>query len=85
MMMDLETESCSFYFCLDACMRRFVFVAAVCRCRDFPSTSNVVLGKGMNDLIYPKVICPSALDSSLQQLIVITSRASSAFRHKKSV
>lgn len=42
-------------------VRRFVFIAAVHRHRDFPSTQNVVLGKGMNDLIYSKEICQSAL------------------------
>lgn len=53
-------------------------MAAVCRCRDFPSTRNVVLGKGMNDLVYPKIICQSTLDCSLQQFIVIASGALSA-------
>lgn len=59
-------------------MRRFVFIAAVHRCGDFPIILNIVLGKGVNDLIYPKIIYQSALDSSLQEFTVIASRVLSA-------
>lgn len=50
----------SFLYLFCASVRRFVFISAVHRHRDFPSTWNAVLGEGVNDLIYPKVIFQSA-------------------------